>query len=150
MADVHDQATRSRNMAAIRGSHTKPELMIRKALHAAGFRFRLHVRDLPGKPDLVLPKYHAVIFVNGCFWHHHDCHLFRWPATREPFWREKIGRNVANDAKANAALHEEGWRIATVWECALKGKTRLTPATVIEKLTVWLRSENDSLTIRGT
>ncbi len=150
MADVHDQATRSRNMAAIRGSHTKPELMIRKALHAAGFRFRLHVRDLPGKPDLVLPKYHAVIFVNGCFWHHHDCHLFRWPATREPFWREKIGRNVANDAKTNAALHEDGWRIATVWECALKGKTRLTPATLIEKLTAWLRSENDSLTIRGT
>src|SRR3546814_6847927 len=87
-------------MAAIKGSHTKPELLIRKALHAAGLRYRLHVKDLPGKPDLVFPRHRAVVFVNGCFWHRHDCHLFKWPATRQDFWREKIGRNVANDEHA--------------------------------------------------
>src|SRR3546814_8720017 len=84
-------------MAAIKGSHTKPELLIRKALHAAGLRYRLHVKDLPGKPDLVFPRHRAVVFVNGCFWHRHDCHLFKWPATRQDFWREKIGRNVRSD-----------------------------------------------------
>ncbi|GBR08214.1 DNA G:T-mismatch repair endonuclease [Acetobacter oeni LMG 21952] len=136
-------------MAAIRGSHTKPELLIRKLLHAAGFRFRLHVRDLPGKPDLVFPKYSAVIFVNGCFWHHHDCHLFKWPATREAFWREKIGRNVENDRKASERLREAGWRVATVWECALKGRTRLAPAMVGERLGTWLRSDNPTLSLRG-
>ncbi|NHO31066.1 DNA mismatch endonuclease Vsr [Acetobacter sp. LMG 1636] len=149
MVDVHDPATRSRNMAAIRGSHTKPEIMIRKTLHAAGFRFRLHVRDLPGKPDLVFPKYQAVIFVNGCFWHHHDCHLFKWPATRDAFWREKIGRNVENDAMSVTRLQAMGWRVATVWECALRGKNRLAPTVVTERLTAWLKSDNETLTVRG-
>ena len=110
-------------MAAIKGSHTKPELAVRKALHALGLRYRLHARELPGKPDLVFPRYNAVVFVNGCFWHQHDCHLFKWPGTREHFWREKIGRNVANDQRAIEELERKGWRIATIWECALKGKT---------------------------
>ena len=136
-------------MTAIRGSHTKPELQIRKALHAAGFRYRLHAKDLPGKPDLVLPRYKAAIFVNGCFWHQHDCHLFKWPATREEFWREKIGRNVANDARSFQALLDAGWRVATVWECALKGRTRLDPAQAMQRLASWIQSDEKTITIRG-
>ena len=93
MADVVDRKTRSRMMSGIRGKNTRPELLIRKGLHARGFRFRLHDKRLPGKPDLVLPKYSAVIFVHGCFWHGHDCHLFKWPQSRREFWRKKITRN---------------------------------------------------------
>lgn len=136
-------------MAAIKGSHTKPEIQIRKSMHAAGLRYRLHVRDLPGKPDLVFPKYKAVIFVNGCFWHHHDCHLFKWPATRKEFWKAKIDRNVVNDARAEVALRKEGWRIATVWECALKGKTRLDFEDAMRSLARWVKSEESTITIRG-
>jgi len=137
-------------MAAIKGSHTKPEIQIRKAMHAAGLRYRLHVRDLPGKPDLVFPKYKAVIFVNGCFWHHHDCHLFKWPATRKEFWKAKIDRNVANDARAEAALLQNGWRIATVWECAIKGKTRLDQVHAMRSLAEWVQSDRKTITLRGT
>ena len=136
-------------MAAIKGADTKPELQIRRALHAAGFRYRLHVQVLPGKPDLVLPRFRAVIFVNGCFWHQHDCHLFKWPATREEFWRAKIGRNVENDARAIAALEASGWRIATVWECALKGKTRLEFPAAMQRLIAWIESNETAITIRG-
>jgi len=119
-------------------------------MHAAGLRYRLHVRDLPGKPDLVFPKYKAVIFVNGCFWHHHDCHLFKWPATRREFWRTKIDRNVANDAWAEAALLQNGWRIAMVWECALKGKTRLDQEHAMRSLAEWVQSDQQTITIRGS
>ena len=136
-------------MAAIRGSHTKPELTIRKALHAAGLRFRLHAKNLPGKPDLVLPRHRATVFVNGCFWHQHDCHLFKWPATRDEFWRTKIGRNVENDERATAALKKLGWRVGIVWECALKGKTRLDEGDAMQRLAAWIRSDEDSITIRG-
>ncbi|UDF03282.1 very short patch repair endonuclease [Asticcacaulis sp. AND118] len=149
MADVHDTATRSRNMAAIRGKDTKPELHIRRALHSLGFRYRLHAKDLPGKPDLVFPRYGAVVFINGCFWHRHDCHLFRWPGTRVDFWQEKIGKNVASDARNINALDALGWRIATVWECALKGRTRLPDNQPVQLLAEWLRSEEKRLTIRG-
>src|SRR3546814_19210603 len=102
MADVHDAATRRRNMAAIKGSHTKPELLIRKALHAAGLRYRLHVKDLPGKPDLVFPRPRAVVFVTGCFWHGQDCHRFKWPAPRTDFWRAKITRTAATEEHTSA------------------------------------------------
>ncbi|WP_311268786.1 DNA mismatch endonuclease Vsr [Sphingobium sp. WCS2017Hpa-17] len=149
MADVHDPATRSRNMAAIKGSHTKPEMQVRAALHAAGLRFRLHVKNLPGKPDLVFPRWRAVIFVNGCFWHHHDCHLFRWPSTREDFWRAKIGRNVENDDRVVGALLASGWRVATVWECALKGRTRLDFPEAMQRLVAWIRSSEKTMTVRG-
>lgn len=148
MADVVDPATRSRMMAGIRGKNTKPELMIRKALHARGFRYRLHCK-LPGKPDLCLPKYKAVILVHGCFWHGHDCHLFRWPSTRPEFWREKIARNRAVDARAEEALLAKGWRVATVWECALKGRERLPLDEVIARCADWLRSDQPELTILG-
>ncbi|NYT42803.1 DNA mismatch endonuclease Vsr [Sphingomonas sp. R-74633] len=149
MADVHDSETRSRNMAAIRGGNTKPEMQIRRGLHAAGLRFRLHAKDLPGKPDLVFPRWRAVVFVNGCFWHQHDCHLFKWPGTRQAFWRDKIGRNAANDAKAVAALRAAGWRVGSVWECALKGRTKLDSSETMRCLADWIRSDLETITIQG-
>ena len=149
MADVVDAATRSRMMSGIRGKNTKPELMIRRALHARGFRYRLHCK-LPGKPDLCFSKYRAVIFVHGCFWHGHDCHLFKWPSTRPEFWREKIARNRAVDARAVEALLAEGWRVATVWECALKGKERLRFEDVVVLLSEWLPDASPRCEIRGT
>jgi len=136
-------------MAAIKDRHTKPELMVRKALHAAGLRYRLHGKDLPGKPDLIFPRYKAVVFVNGCFWHQHDCHLFRWPKTRQDFWRTKISRNVANDQKAEIALLEAGWRVATVWECALKGRTRPDFTNAMQRLIDWIKAKQQTITIRG-
>lgn len=136
-------------MAAIKGRNTKPELIIRKALHSAGFRYRLHAKDLPGKPDLVLPKYHAALFINGCFWHRHDCHLFKWPGTRQDFWKKKITGNVANDQKKLAMLHDAGWRTGIVWECALKGKTRISEDEAIQRLAEWLKSDNKTIEIQG-
>lgn len=150
MADVVSAAVRSRMMAGIRATNTRPELLLRKGLHARGFRFRLHCRDLPGKPDIVLPRYRAVIFAHGCFWHGHDCHLFKWPKTREEFWREKIGRNRAVDAKVEATLIKTGWRRAVVWECALKGKTRLPLDEVLASCAEWLCSDIERIEIRGT
>jgi len=149
LADVVDPATRSRMMSGIRGKNTKPELLIRKALHARGFRYRLHC-DLPGKPDICLPKHRAVIFVHGCFWHGHDCHLFKWPSTRPEFWRAKIGRNCEVDRVADERLAATGWRVATIWECALKGKSRLTLDDVMERCADWLISGRERLTIRGS
>lgn len=136
-------------MANIRGKNTKPELFLRKALHAAGFRYRLHDRKLPGTPDIILPRYRAVIFVHGCFWHGHDCPLFRWPATRPDFWHEKIARNQAVDVRNEQRLDEAGWRQAIVWECALKGKLRRPLAEVVSACTMWLRSEDRRIEIRG-
>lgn len=111
-------------MAGIGPANTKPEMMIRRGLHALGWRYRLHVRDLPGRPDLVFPARRAVIFVHGCFWHGHDCALFRWPSTREDFWRTKISGNVARDARTRQRLLEMNWRVLDVWECTLRGKAR--------------------------
>jgi len=136
-------------MSGIRGKNTKPELTIRKALHARGFRYRIHCKDLPGNPDMCLPKYRAVIFVHGCFWHGHDCHLFRLPSTRPEFWSAKIERNKQVDEAAVHRLHVEGWRVATVWECALKGRTRLQLDDTISNLSSWLRSEKPALQIKG-
>lgn len=150
MPDVHDRAIRSRNMAAIKGKDTKPELIIRKGLHARGFRYRLHDRKLPGRPDLVLPKYHAVIFINGCFWHGHDCAFFKWPGTRQEFWKEKIGANVSRDQRNYAAIDDAGWRRAVIWECALKGPGRLAPDEVLTRVADWLASGEKTLTVRGS
>lgn len=122
MADVVDKATRSRMMAGIKGKDTKPEILIRSELHRRGFRFRKNVKDLPGKPDIVLPKYKAVIMVNGCFWHGHECHLFKWPSTRPDFWREKISGNKARDIRNIKELEFLGWRVGVVWECEMKGR----------------------------
>jgi DNA mismatch endonuclease (patch repair protein) len=148
MVDVVDSATRSRMMAGIRGRNTTPEILVRRLLHKLGFRFRLHVRDLPGKPDIVLPRYRAVIFIHGCFWHGHDCHLFKWPATRPDFWREKIGRNQSNDTRACKSLLDDGWRVGVVWECALRGADKNIEG-VAERLAQWLRSDAPYTEQRG-
>lgn len=119
--DIVDTATRSRMMAGIRGSDTKPELVVRRYLHSRGFRFRLHRKDLPGRPDLVLTKHNLVIFVHGCFWHcHFNCFYSRIPKTRVDFWSEKLGRNVERDAIQIERLIELGWRVLVIWECGIK------------------------------
>ncbi len=149
MPDIVSSETRRRMMAGIRAKDTKPELFIRKALHAKGFRYRLHDRKLPGKPDMSFPKYKAIIFVNGCFWHGHDCHLFKWPSTRQEFWCRKITRNRQKDEETRKALKEEGWRVAVIHECALKGKTRLGPDRVISSTEKWLCSGRGDHTVEG-
>lgn len=148
--DIVDAATRSRMMAGIRGKDTKPELIVRRGLHAAGFRFRLHDRRLPGKPDMVLPRWRAAVFVHGCFWHGHGCPLFRWPGTRQDFWREKIGRNQERDAEVEAALDRAGWRVLKIWECSMKGPGRIGADAVMPIAADWLRSDQQHGEIRGT
>jgi DNA mismatch endonuclease, patch repair protein len=149
MADVVPPEVRSRMMAGIRGANTKPELLLRRGLHRAGFRFKLHDHTLPGRPDLVFPRYRAVIFAHGCFWHGHNCHLFKWPKTREEFWRNKIERNRDVDARVERALIDLGWRRAIVWECAVKGRTRRPTDEVISICAAWLASHEAKLELEG-
>ena len=138
MADIVDRKTRSRMMSGIRGKDTKPELVLRRALHARGFRYRLHAGKLPGRPDLVLPKYRAVIFVHGCFWHRHaGCRYTTTPSTNTAFWERKFRQNVERDREVRKKLKEAGWRVAIVWECGLKGDgVEETVETVAE----WLKA----------
>lgn len=117
MADIVSAKKRSQMMGAIKGKDTKPELMVRSALHQRGFRFRLHVRDLPGRPDIVLPRYKAAIFVNGCFWHGHTCKYFKLPGTNTEFWRKKISANQERDALKTKQLREMGYNVLSIWEC---------------------------------
>lgn len=138
MADTVDAFTRSRIMSSVRGKNTKPEMVIRKALHARGFRYRLHSPRICGKPDLALSRYRAAIFVHGCFWHGHDCHLFRMPSTRSEFWRAKINRNRQRDTEVRTSVLENGWRYLIVWECALKGKKRLDFETLMDRISTWI------------
>jgi DNA mismatch endonuclease, patch repair protein len=149
MADVVSAAVRSRMMAGIRGKNTQPEMIIRQGLHARGFRYLLHDRRLPGKPDLVFPKHRAVIFVHGCFWHGHDCPLFKWPKTREQFWRTKIERNRQIDKGAIAALKRAKWRYCTVWECSLKSRARLADDEAVSRIADWLVTNKVTISIRG-
>ena len=131
-------AERSKNMAAIKGKNTRPELLVRSMLHRAGYRFSLHRKDLPGKPDIVLPKYKTVIFVHGCFWHRHQgCKGTTTPKTRTEFWQAKFDRNVSNDRKHTRQLRKLGWHVLTVWECQLK-----KPDTVLKKLNRLLTTED--------
>lgn len=136
-------------MSGIRGKNTKPELLVRKALHARGFRYRLHCSGLPGKPDLCLPKHRAVIFVHGCFWHGHACHLFKTPSTRPDFWLAKIEANRTRDSVVNAELLTLRWRVAQIWECAVKGRQRLPLYGITNAIEVWLRSCEPTLTLEG-
>jgi DNA mismatch endonuclease (patch repair protein) len=142
MADVVSRAVRSRMMAGIRSKNTRPELLIRRELFARGYRYRLHVASLPGKPDLVFPKFRAVIFVHGCFWHRHDCVLFKWPSTNVAFWRTKILRNRFVDRRAFAELKRAGWRVLTIWECAVKGAAPADIERVIRVAARWLDSRS--------
>jgi DNA mismatch endonuclease (patch repair protein) len=122
VADVLTQEQRRLNMSRIRGSDTKPEKLVRSALHAMGLRFRLHDRTLPGTPDIVLKRHRTVVFVNGCFWHGHGCKLSKMPATRAEFWTSKIGRTKARDAIIAEQLLDLGWNVVVVWECALRNR----------------------------
>lgn len=136
MADVHTPQQRRFNMQQVRSKNTKPEMLVRKFLHAQGFRYKLHDKKLPGKPDLVLPKYKTVIFIHGCFWHGHaNCKYFTIPKTRTQWWTDKIITNKANDEKAIKALKKKGWKIITVWECKLKpAKVEKTLTSLLKKL----------------
>ena len=122
-AYVPPSESRSRNMAAIKSTNTGPELYVRQALHAAGFRFRLHRKDIPGKPDIVLPRYKTAVFVHCCFWHGHGCKVDHKPRSNTPYWSAKIGRNVDRDARNLKAAEEAGWRLVVIWECCLEGQT---------------------------
>lgn len=124
--DILTAEQRRFNMSRIRGRNTKPELVVRSTLHALGYRFRLHRGDLPGRPDVVLPRWRIAVFINGCFWHHHDCRYFKMPATRQDFWQEKIRRTVERDRAANRALIDHGWRTLTIWECAIRGVDKIS------------------------
>ena len=145
MADTLTKAERSALMARVRGKNTKPEVFVRSALHRAGFRFRLHGRTLPGRPDIVLARHRTVVFVHGCFWHRHGCALSSTPTTRRSFWLEKFKRNRARDQRAARALRRLGWRVLTVWECSLRTAARRENA--VARLLRQLAS-NDSATTR--
>ncbi|WP_407638038.1 very short patch repair endonuclease [Marinobacter lipolyticus] len=137
-------------MSGIRGKNTKPELVIRSALHGLGFRFRLHRKDLPGRPDIVLPRYQAVIQINGCFWHGHMCALFKWPNTREEFWKTKIHGNMERDKRNLALLAENNWRICVIWECALRSKSSEQVANLLSDLEAWIKGPAEYAEFSGS
>lgn len=140
MTDVVDAATRSRMMAGIQGKNTRPELFLRKALHAMGFRYRLGGKGLPGKPDIIFPKKRVVIFVHGCFWHMHECKYFKWPATNPQFWREKLDGNVQRDRRVTGELQSKGWTVLTVWECELKESKYQMPNSAVLAIAAKLKT----------
>jgi DNA mismatch endonuclease, patch repair protein len=139
-------SVRSRIMASVGTRNTGPELFLRKALHRLGFRFRLHARDLPGSPDIILPKFKVAIFVHGCFWHAHGCRLSTIPSTREIFWRAKFDANLARDQRNVEGLLKNGWRVITVWQCALKSSEKAAPAAAA-KIAKWLPGRGKRLQI---
>ncbi len=136
-------------MSGIRGKNTRPELVLRKGLFARGFRFLKHDRRLPGTPDLVFPRYHAVLIINGCFWHGHGCHLFKWPKSNTEFWRSKIGGNKNNDEKHHRLLRSAGWRSLVIWECAVKGPNKWSADNLFEKVASWIVEGNRKNEIAG-
>lgn len=144
MTDVHNAEQRSFNMSRVRSKNTGPEVRLRKALFARGLRYRLHVSELPGKPDMVFPRYKAVVFVHGCFWHVHDCPRFSWPATNQDFWKTKLERNQTNDQSHLDQLQRQGWRVMVVWECSLVGKGKYPLEQVADAVVSWLRGSESS------
>lgn len=150
MTDIVNQETRSRMMSGIKSKNTKPEMTIRKGLHALGLRYRIHVKTISGHPDIVFSKFRAVIFINGCFWHGHDCPLFRLPSTRRDFWDEKINRNRKRDEEVKKSLDLEGWRQLTVWECAIRGHNTLDVEKVINDISFWIMNGSSNHQIRGS
>ncbi|MGE4307294.1 MAG: very short patch repair endonuclease [Novosphingobium sp.] len=145
MTDIVDQQTRSRMMSGIRGRNTRPELRLRSALHAAGLRYRIHRKDLPGSPDLVFPKFGAVVFVHGCFWHRHPgCPKATSPSTRPEFWADKFAKNIERDERSRQSLIDAGWRVATVWECSLKEYGTEDLVTTVRS---WLQGDGQELEV---
>ncbi|WP_247896243.1 very short patch repair endonuclease [Azospirillum argentinense] len=147
--DVLTPEQRRHNMSRIRGKDTKPELMLRRGLHAAGLRFRLHSRDLPGRPDLVFSRHRAVVLVHGCFWHGHDCPMCKMPATRPEFWAAKLDGNRTRDWRTAEALRAAGWRLLTVWECSLKGPARLPLDMALRRCADFIRGEEGQAELTG-
>jgi len=144
MVDIVTPAVRSRMMSAVKGRNTKPELVVRKRLFARGLRYSLHARSLPGKPDLLFRRYKAVVFIHGCFWHGHDCHLFRWPKSNSAFWRKKIHRNQTVDARTVEELRVLGWRTMIVWECAVRGVSEKHLDGVADRVKRWIQGNRRS------
>ena len=136
-------------MAGIRGRDTRIELVIRKALHARGLRYRLHSKKLPGRPDMAFSSRKAAVFINGCFWHGHDCTLFRLPRTNTDFWRNKIETNIARDTRSLESLHAMGWRTAVVWECALRSQPAARVDELVAGLDAWVRTGTGNMGLRG-
>lgn len=149
MTDIVPPKIRSRMMSGIRGKNTQPERLLRSELHKLGWRYRLHYRQLPGKPDMVFPRHHAIILINGCFWHGHDCHLFKWPQTRPEFWRTKIEENRARDRRNQTIYREQGWKTLIVWECSLKGRSKLGIRQVAMIADKWLQFDTQDAEISG-
>ena len=152
MADIVDASTRSMMMSRVKGKNTRQEVEIRKRLFALGFRYRLHVKKLPGTPDIVLPKYKAVIFIHGCFWHVHNCSLFRWPASKKAFWKKKLSANKKRDVENIESLKKLGWRILVIWECSFRGagkKREKEINTIVKKTGKWLNFGKVSSEIKG-
>lgn len=144
MPDVVSPEVRSRMMSGIRGKDTKPELALRRALHRDGFRYRLHAKNLPGRPDLVFPRFKAAVFVNGCFWHGHEgCKYFKIPSTRTDFWTKKLDSNRARDRLRRDQLEGSGWRTAVVWECAMRHQQ----SEVVEQVERWLGGDQERLDV---
>ena len=141
MTDVVDRQTRSRMMSGIGTKHTKPEMVVRQLLWHQGFRYRLHRKDLPGKPDLVLPAHDVAVLVNGCFWHGHECDLFKWPKSNRRFWRQKICGNRERDLRNQRDLNALGWHVMVVWECATRKKSDAQLEALGTKMAKWIRKE---------
>ncbi|MCY4141876.1 MAG: very short patch repair endonuclease [Rhodobacteraceae bacterium] len=144
MADVLTKRQRRLNMSRVRGRDTQPELILRGGLHRRGIRYRLHRKDLPGRPDLVFPASKGVIFVHGCFWHRHNCPKFNWPKTRQEFWRAKIESNQKRDKSVREKLNNAGWRVQVVWECALLGASRRSIEDVLDLCEAFIKGEDDA------
>jgi DNA mismatch endonuclease (patch repair protein) len=147
--DTVDRQTRSQIMASVGQKDTGAELLLRRALHKIGLRYRLHCRSLHGSPDLVLRRFRAVVFVHGCYWHSHGCYRSTVPKSRQPFWIEKFSANRRRDERDLRLLHESGWRVLTVWECALRGKTARTSSVIAKAVKAWLASSDDIGEIAG-
>lgn len=142
MTDIVDKKTRSRMMSRILGRDTKPEMVVRSGLHQLGFRFRLHVKGLPGRPDLVLPRWKTAVFVNGCFWHCHGCELFRWPKTNHEFWKTKLTANRDRDRKAIHRLVGDDWYVAIIWECAIRHRKSIQIERMFSSLSNWISKKS--------
>jgi len=147
LTDIVDKKTRSRMMSGIKGADTKPEMLVRKGLHAKGFRYRLHEKNLPGRPDLYFPKFKAVIQVNGCFWHKHHCKYFKLPSSRPEFWRKKLEANAVRDERNQYQLSEQGYRTLIIWECAFRGQPERVAKEVLSVAAGWLEKGNCDLVI---
>ncbi len=149
MADIVDKKTRSRMMAGIRGANTKPEIAVRSIFTRLRYKPEINCRELPGKPDIVLRRKKVAVFVHGCFWHGHNCHLFRLPASNTVFWKTKIDGNAVNDRLVVRSLKRKGWRVLVIWECALKGSGRINLQRIEGRVIKWLSSSTETCQIRG-